>query len=36
MIRLILILLAIAALTLLVLALADGPNVIEMIDNPKF
>jgi hypothetical protein len=36
MTRLILILLAIAALTLVVLALADGPNLIEIIDNPKF
>jgi hypothetical protein len=36
MTRLILILLAIAALTLLVLALADGPNVIEIIDNPRY
>ena len=36
MTRLILILFAIAALTLLILALADGPNVIEIIDNPKF
>lgn len=36
MTRLILILLAIAALTLVVLALAEGPNLIEIIDNPKF
>ena len=36
MTRLILILLAIAALTLLVLALADGPNLIEIIDNPRY
>ena len=34
--KLILILLAIAALTLVVLALAEGPNLIEIIDNPKF
>ena len=36
MTRLILILLAIAALTLVVLALADGPNLIEIIDNPRY
>jgi hypothetical protein len=36
MTRLILILFALAALTLLVLALADGPNVIEIIDNPRY
>ena len=36
MTRLILILLAALALTAYILALADGPNVIEMIDNPKF
>lgn len=33
MTRLILILLAIAVLTLLVLALADGPNVVDIINK---
>jgi len=34
--RLILILLAALALTAYILALADGPSLIEIIDNPRF
>jgi hypothetical protein len=34
--RTILIILALAALTFAVYALASGPSLIEIIDNPKF
>jgi len=34
--RLILILLAALALTAYILALADGPSLVEIIDNPRF
>jgi len=34
--RFLIIIAAIVALTLYILALADGPSLIEIIDNPKF
>ena len=34
--KLLLTLLAIVGLTLYILALADGPSLLEIIDNPKF
>lgn len=34
--KLLLTLLAIVGLTLVLLAFADGPSLLEIIDNPKF